>query len=527
MRFYAKTLLLSFCALCFTAISAFSSHADTLVLNGSAVYQNLTRDYYIGGLYLPTRSDDINYILAPATAKRMQLVIQVPSWPPRRWTQIWQNNIAINNDDLNPNPQLQQALMEFTSFPRQELKAGDELIVDYQPNGNSRVLLNGDLVLEVPGTDFFNYMVNTWIGKLPPTREFKQQILGQEAANAAQQNLLLTHQTKRPGLFAGWLMAELAVVKAAQEAAETEKRRLAQAAQEERQKAEDAARAAEAARQQRLLAAQQTQVEEEERQRVERARQQQQKQEQAIKAQTAKASQQLPTSQPAPTQILAQEQRYYLSMLQWQLQRQVEATVSYPAWAKQFNQEGLAIIDFRLNRQHEISEVQIRDESVPALLNTEVQRAATAAVEKLNIPTELAGDSWPVSVRYQFSLQSKAQPSLAMPQAPASLQKNTAKKVDLKELEDSYRQQQITRIQDTVIYPPGARILKKQDQVSIEADIDYAGNVIAIRDVKSSRHRELNQALQDAVKKAAPFPPLPLELNKKQLTLEISYNFKL
>ena len=523
---YAKTVLLSLYALLFTVAGTVTSHADELVLNGSAVYQNLTRDYYLGGLYLPTRSDDIQYILSPATEKRMQFIIQIPSWPVRRWTQIWQNNIAINNDDLSPNPQLQQALMEFTRFPRQELKSGDELIVDYQPGGNSRVLLNGDLVLEVPGTDFFNYMVNTWIGKLPPTREFKQQILGQDTANTTQQQQLIGHQPQRIGLFAGWLAAEATAAKAAQEAKEAEQRRLAQAAREERLKAEEAARAAEAAQQQKLLATQQAQIEEEEKQRVERARQQQQKQEQAIKAQAAKASQKQPASQPAPTQVLAQEQRYYLSMLQWQLQRQVEAAVIYPAWAKQFNQEGQVVIDLRLNRQREVSETQVRDESVPALLNTEVLRATTAAAEKINIPAELAGDSWPLTVRYQFSLPQKAQPELTMPQPPASLQKSTAK-VDTKQAEENYRQQQIARIQDTVIYPPGARILKKQDSVTIEIVIDESGNVTSIRDVKLSRHRELNQALQDAVKKAAPFPPLPLELNKKQLTLDISYDFKL
>ena len=57
-----------------------TAHADNLVLNGSAVFKHLTRDQYIGGLYLPQASEDINYILSDSTTKRMQIVVTVPSW---------------------------------------------------------------------------------------------------------------------------------------------------------------------------------------------------------------------------------------------------------------------------------------------------------------------------------------------------------------------------------------------------------------------------------------------------------------
>src|SRR5690554_7799659 len=81
----------------------------------------------------------------------MQIVVTVPSWSPRRWSQIWQNNIAINNDNFSQDPAVQQALMTFTSFPRSDIKAGDEIVIDYQPGGNSRILLNNDLVVEASG----------------------------------------------------------------------------------------------------------------------------------------------------------------------------------------------------------------------------------------------------------------------------------------------------------------------------------------------------------------------------------------
>lgn len=506
-----------------------SVQANSLVLNGSAVYSHLNRDLYLGGLYLPTLNDDPDYIFAGSTAKRMQIIVKVPSWSPRRWSQIWQNNIAINNDSFSSDQNVQQALMTFTSFPRQDIKAGDEIVIDYQPSGNSRVLLNGDLVLEVAGTDFFNYMVNTWIGKLPPTREFRQNILGQEAANESQKESLLGHRVQRAGLFSGWVAAEKAALKAEQD--RIDQARIAAAAEQQQiQRSAEAARQAELKRQEdlRLQQQQQNQVAQQpsqEAQRIakQRADQQRKQQEQAAAAQAQKLKSQ---GKANTSKALEDEQLYHLNMLQWQLQRQLQATVSYPAWAKQFGQEGLVELDLQVNRQQEVSKLQARNDGASDLLVNEVKRAVAVAATKTSIPVNLAGDSWPVSVSYLFSLQNKPQPEIAMPNAPASLQESKAT-VNSKELEAEYIQTELERLAGNVQYPPGARILKKQGKVVVEFDISKEGKVLDIREIESSRHRELNQAIQAAVKGSEPYPPLPLALKKEKLTLTFDYDFKL
>lgn len=511
-----------------------SVQADSLVLNGSAVYSHLNRDLYLGGLYLPTQSDDPDYIASVSTTKRMQMIVLVSSWSPRRWSQIWQNNIAINNDSFSANESVQQALMTFTSFPRQDIRAGDEIVIDYQANGNSRVLLNGDLVLEAPGTEFFNYMVNTWVGKLPPTREFRQNILGQENTNDSQKETLLSHRIQRAGLFSGWIATEKAALKAEQDRAE--QARIAAEQQQQRQRNAEAARQAELnrqaelkrqqelAQQQGLRAKESTQpTAEEKRLAQQRAEQQRQQQAQAAAAQAKKLKSQ---GQTNTAKTLEDEQLYHLNMLQWQLQRQLQAAVSYPAWAKQFGQEGLVELDLQVNRQQEVSKLQARNDGASDLLVNEIKRAVAAAAAKTTIPADLAGDSWPVSVSYLFSLQNKPQPEVTMPKAPASLQKAKAP-VSSKELEAEYAQAELERIAANVQYPPGARILKKQGKVIVEFDISKEGKVLEIREVESSRHRELNQALQAAVKGSEPYPPLPLALKKEKLTLTLDYDFKL
>ena len=72
---WIKKLLASL-ALLSVLLTAPSQAAD-LELNGVAVYSYLTREYYLGGLYLPKRSDDPKYIRSDAINKRMQLVVRV------------------------------------------------------------------------------------------------------------------------------------------------------------------------------------------------------------------------------------------------------------------------------------------------------------------------------------------------------------------------------------------------------------------------------------------------------------------
>src|SRR5690554_7448545 len=102
-------------------------------------------------------------------------------------------------------------------------------------------------------------------------------------------------------------------------------------------------------------------------------------------------------------------------MLQWQLQRQVRAAVVYPAWAKQFGQEGLVELDFTLNKHKEVSDIKVSGGNSSDLLVNEVKRAVNASANQMTIPKDLTGDSWPVSVSYLFSLQNKPQPELVMP----------------------------------------------------------------------------------------------------------------
>lgn len=507
--------------------------AAELVLNGSASYYYLTREYYVAGLYLPAPEQNPDAILSPSTAKRMQLIVSTERWSPRKWAQQWQNNISINND-LSGDTQLQQAVMEFTQFPRDDLQRDDEISIEYQPGGNTRVLLNREAVIESSGVELFNYLLNTWIGKLPPSREFRQQILQQDNSAAAEKNrrLLLTHEipAARKQLYSGWLNAEQA-----------KREREQQMALKAEQEAEKAAQQAEQQRQAeaRRLAEERAAREAAEKLARQRAEQLRLAQATAIKAQAerlAKASRQPASNKNAASAnntgsksaaVLAAEQDYYLQQLQWQLQRQLEAEVSYPAWAKQFAQEGLVEMDLELNRTGEAFNLRPRDENVAKLLITEVQRAVQSAAGKIRISDDLEGQQWPLSVRYLFSLQGAEQQPLTMPQPPKSLQVKKAPPAQQEQLSQSYEEVQRERILSAVEYPKAAQILKKRGLIELQVEILRDGKLGEIKELSNNRHRELTQALINAVKQSAPFPPLPAGLAASGLKFKVSYDFKL
>ena len=88
-------------------------------------------------------------------------------------------------------------------------------------------------------------------------------------------------------------------------------------------------------------------------------------------------------------------------------------------------------------------------------------------------------------------------------------------------------QTQLKRTADNVRYPARARLAKQQGKEVVEFDISKDGKVIALRDKESSGHRELNKAIYSAIKASEPYPPLPTDLNKDQLTLTLDYDFTL
>jgi hypothetical protein len=377
-----------------------AAHAAPLTLSGSSYYRHLGQEYYLAALYLPEKTSSTDVIFSTDIPKRMRLVVSVNSWSPRMWGRDWADNFSINNSLLLASPTVKSALSQFVDFPREDLQRGDEVLIDFQPGGDTSVHLNGDLVLTEPGVELFNALLTIWVGKLPPSREFKQQILTGShmlAMEAAGPHVGWGTIPERMHVYAGWLRAvellrvaqeEKAAEQAIQEQVRLERIRLLQ---EHADKERERARLAQLAIAPVVVP-------------VEKS---------VVRAKKVKS--------PA---VVATEQFYYLQLLQRQTQQAVVGEINVPAGVDGFLLKSVVRCEFNVNRQHAIVRMSVPETGAPDVLVKEMLRAVHKAVSTVKIPVDLEGTLWPVVIEYDFSRNKYAQEVLPPPRLPESLSIN-------------------------------------------------------------------------------------------------------
>lgn len=153
----------------------FSFAANALQLNGIATHEQLRKEFYIGALYLETPTHDAAAIASLAGSKRMVLRITADRWSPMQYAQQWNQMILINNGGSALNANVMDVL-NFTSIPKGDLVAGDEMTIEVD-HGATLVNLNGTTVMRASSTNLFNLLLSTWVGARPPSTEFKRDIL--------------------------------------------------------------------------------------------------------------------------------------------------------------------------------------------------------------------------------------------------------------------------------------------------------------------------------------------------------------
>ena len=496
-----------------------------LQLNGVASYNELNKEYYIAGLLLGDRISDPTDIGLYKKHKQMKLIVTTDRWSPRQWKKQWQNNIAINNTLLNSDDQLQKDLAYFTSFLSKDLANGDELVIEYYPQIGTQIQLNNFEFITTQDDRLFNYLLNTWIGKLPPSRDFKNRILSiqDDTESASHQNLMMTHTV------------------AASRQIQTNNWFEQSAEEKEKEKAEEAARIEE--QRQKKSALKQLQAEEKRAEQELIRIQSLKKSESVIKAEKlaqakAAADKRREKEQAAEKERIqklklikerkAQEaqlaQYYFRDLHEWKLRQAVLAEVQYPAWARQFQQEGIVDAQFKINRKGIVSDVSFEDENTPEMLMSEVLRAIKISAQKLLPPDELNGTQWEFSVTYKFDLLSRKQKALISPKIPDHMI-NQGNEYNLEEA-GKYMQSIRARVLDAMKYPSEAIMLKKRGKASIFVTMDNKGNVVKIFERYESKHAVLTKALMDAVERAKPLPAMPVDLSKDTITVDIEYEFR-
>ncbi|NVK21423.1 MAG: chalcone isomerase family protein [Kangiellaceae bacterium] len=232
---------------------------SNLQLNGISVHSELRKEWFLAGLYLPSKVTDADAAQNASGAKRMQLKVLADSLSGVRLKRFWIERIKNNNNGQDV-LKIAKGVRNFATLMAQNLQASDVIDIDLVPAKGTVVSINGSEVGVVDGA-VFPLVLNTWLGDRPPTQEFKDAMLGSQPA-VQYSDLLAKFSSINPSA------ARVAVFdSAAQEAAAEEERKKKEEEEkrlEEERKAEEAKKlaeqqAADAAAQEQLRLEQQRQ----------------------------------------------------------------------------------------------------------------------------------------------------------------------------------------------------------------------------------------------------------------------------
>jgi len=154
------------------------SVGDTeLVLNGSAVRREAQHAIYVGGLYLKEQATSFADIIADQNPKRFLLYCSTSEISSEKLINAWEQGFAINYTD-DEMLSLKPMIAEFNKIWKTGLHVGDEVWVDFIPGQGTRISINGDIVSEISGDEFYHAFLKTWLGPHPFNLEMKNALLG-------------------------------------------------------------------------------------------------------------------------------------------------------------------------------------------------------------------------------------------------------------------------------------------------------------------------------------------------------------
>lgn len=384
-----------------------SSHA--LEPNGTAVYNELGSQLYLGTLFLDTPNQTANEILSSSQAKRMELRF-TEAMSKRRWAQNWTQSMAINaprDDMVAAADDLSEALGAFQSG----LKQGDQVSIDYDPLYGTSISVNGVTLIKEKSATLFSLFLSGWIGPVPPNSQFKSAILGQENSQNDYTNFLSIKPTAdRISAIKSWNTdlklkeAEEAAALAAAEAEEAAKLAEEEAMKIAEEEAEKKATEEKLAEEKRLEL-----IEEEKRKAQEAARQtaeaEAKKEAERLAALAAQDAQQASSDKAAEDDVdvsvdaILAQQDYTTQII-----RKIYSSVKYPKAAVRKSQEGSVRATVTIDKAGKLVNVVVVEASEFASLNDAAVEAITDAAPFPAIPAGVKLESIELMVPIAFKL---------------------------------------------------------------------------------------------------------------------------
>ena len=144
-------------------------------LNGIALREKFVFDVYVAGLYLTEQSSNADAILQSDTP-RMMIMHFLRDVKAKDINKAWFDGLEANVENVTPGL---RAKFDQLAEMMTDIKEGEVMGFTYDPVAGTDVMVAGQPKGGIPGKDFADALLATWIGPNPgPGKSFKKAILG-------------------------------------------------------------------------------------------------------------------------------------------------------------------------------------------------------------------------------------------------------------------------------------------------------------------------------------------------------------
>ena len=157
-----------------------ASGVPEVVLNGAGVrYKFAFFKVYVGGLYLTQKKKDNEAVFADPGPKRVSMHILSSEVTARDLITSMNNALAVN---LSPHELalIEKRIRDLNNVmgSLKAINKGSVVYLDYLPDVGTRVIVDGQEQITIPGEDFFRAMLHIWIGNKPVDGRLRDAMLG-------------------------------------------------------------------------------------------------------------------------------------------------------------------------------------------------------------------------------------------------------------------------------------------------------------------------------------------------------------
>lgn len=147
-----------------------------LVLNGAGIRSKFFVKVYVGTLYLPARTRDVETVLRHTGPVAMHMHFLHSEVSKEKLVKAWNEGFDANLDAAE-RAHLGARIERFNELFRAAHK-GDVIRLDYLPGTGTTVSINNETRGVIEGEDFMQAWLRIWLGKQPADADLKQGLLG-------------------------------------------------------------------------------------------------------------------------------------------------------------------------------------------------------------------------------------------------------------------------------------------------------------------------------------------------------------